>query len=285
LQFAFMYGGFLLLLPIAVVEAGGFAVLPERLPEVSFEPLGGQSLGYVIAWYFIALQTLVEPTFFQRCFAARSPAVARRGLIWSILFFALFDGLTTFTGMYARALLPDIPSGVDAFPALGELLLPAGLLGVFYAGMIATVMSTVDAFLFNAGITLSRDLLARAGRAAAATVRGERVGLVAGAVVATSFALASTSVVDLWYGFGTVGTSVLLAPVLGVFFPALRPTPRWAAAGMVAGGCVAGAGIVAARGASGPWLGVEPIFLGLATSAVAATAGILARRAASRRAA
>ena len=276
LQFAFMYGGFLLLLPIAVAKLGGLSELKAHVPAESFSILGGQPLGYVIAWYFIALQTLVEPTFFQRCFAASSPRVARRGLLWSIVFFALFDGLTTFTGLYARALLPDLPSGVDAFPALGELLLPAGLLGVFYAGMLATVMSTVDAFLFNAGITLSRDLLARAGRSAAATIAGERIGLVAGAVLATLFALASSSVVNLWYDFGTVGTSVLLAPILGAFFPALRPTPFWAVAGMIAGGATAGAWM------AGGWLGVQPIFAGLSASAIALACGIAARRRAAR---
>ncbi|HEX4826405.1 MAG TPA: hypothetical protein VFV19_19050 [Candidatus Polarisedimenticolaceae bacterium] len=273
LQFTLMYGGFLLLLPTAIVHSGGFSVLRERLPDVSFTVLGGQSVGYVVAWYFIALQTLVEPTFFQRCFAAKTPAVARRGLLWSIAFFALFDCMTTFTGMYARALLPDLPSGVDAFPALGELLLPVGLLGVFYAGMIATIMSTVDAYLFNAGITLSRDLLARIGRSAAATVTGERIGLVAGAALATALALASSSVVNLWYDYGTIGTCVLLAPVLGVFFPALRPTPFWAAAGMLAGG-----GVSCLWLAAGPWLGLEPIYPGLAAAGVTAAIGVFRSR-------
>jgi solute:Na+ symporter, SSS family len=278
LQFVLMYGSFLLLLPIAVASLGGFAALRERLPASALTLTGNQSPGYVIAWYFIALQTLVEPTFFQRCFAARSPAVARRGLFVSIAFFALFDGLTTFTGLYARAILPDLPSGVDAFPALGEALLPVGLLGVYYAGMIATVMSTVDAFLFNAGITLSRDLVARTGRTMAGTIAGERVGLALGAVLAAAIALGSDSVVNLWYGFGSVGTAVLLAPLLGAFFPRLRPTPRWAAAGMVAAAGVTGAWMAGGARAAGPWLGVEPIFPGLLTSVVALSAGIVERR-------
>ena len=278
LQFLLMYAGFALLLPFAIARVGGFHALAQRLPAGSLSPLGGQRPAYVIAWYFIALQTLVEPTFFQRCFAARTPRTARWGLYVSIVFFALFDGLTTFTGLYARAILPDLPSGVDAFPALGELLLPAGLLGVFYAGMLATVMSTVDAFLFNVGITLSRDLLARSGRRAAATLRGERVGLVAGSILAAAIALSSESVVGLWYGFGSVGTSVLLPPILGAFFPVLRPASRYAAAGMAVSGTVSFAWMLSSLRAGGPWLGVEPIFAGLAVAGAALLAGILARR-------
>jgi SSS family solute:Na+ symporter len=278
LQFALMYGGFLLLLPIAFVHAGGIGVLAAKLPPDAFTVLGGQRPGYVIAWYFIALQTLVEPTFFQRCFAARTPAVARTGLFVSIAFFALFDGLTTLTGMYARALLPHLASGVDAFPALGEALLPAGLLGVFYAGMIATVMSTVDAFLFNVGITLSRDLLARVGRRGAATLRGERAGLVVGTLLAAAIASSSTSVVALWYGFGSFGTAVLLAPLVGAFFPTLRPTRGWAAAGMASAGAVSLAWLLSDLRPSGPWLGVEPVFPGLAVAGAALVAGVAARR-------
>ena len=282
LQFVFMFGGFLLLLPIAVARFGGIGHLRAALPAVMFAPLGGQRPGYVLAGYVIALQTLVEPTFFQRCFAAKSPRTARRGLYVSILFFALFDGLTTFTGMYAHALLPSLTTGVDAYPALGELLLPAGLLGVFYAGMIATVMSTVDAFLFNAGITLSRDLLGRAGHAAAGTLKGERFGLIAGAAIACAVALTSESVVNLWYGFGSVGTAVLLAPLLGAFFPALRPGPHWAAAGMVAAGVVAVSWVLGGTAAGTPWLSIEPVFPGLAVSGVFAGAGIVSRRLGSR---
>lgn len=278
LQFLFMYGGFLLLLPFAIVAGGGLGWLKQHVPATSFEPLGGKPPGFVIAWYLIALQTLVEPTFFQRCFAAKSPRVARNGIYWSIVFFALFDGLTTFTGLYARALLPDLPSGVDAFPALGERLLPPLLLGVFYAGMIATVMSTVDSFLFVGGVTLGRDLAWRLTRGRADETAWTRIGLVAATIASAGVALASESVVALWYGFGSVGTTVLLIPLLGVFYPRLRPERRWAVAGMILAGGVTLAWMILSARAGGPWLGWEPIYPGLAVALVVHGAGIAAGR-------
>jgi SSS family solute:Na+ symporter len=277
LQFALMYGGFLLLLPVAVFRVGGLSTVRASVPAESFSVLGGQTVGYVVAWYFIALQTLVEPTFFQRCFAAKDPAVARRGLYVSILFFAIFDGLTTFTGIYARALLPDLSSGVDAFPALGEMLLPAGLLGVFYAGMLATVMSTVDSYLFNAGIAVSRDLAGRLGRRTAATLSGERVGLVLATAIAVVFALSSSSVVNLWYGFGSVATAVLLTPILGVFFPKLRPHASFVAPGMLISGGVALAWVLSGLRAQGSWLGIEPVYPGLVVSVFITVTGVATR--------
>jgi SSS family solute:Na+ symporter len=280
LQFVFMYGGFLLLLPAAVLAGGGPGWLRENLPAEALTPLGGQSLGYVLAWYLIALQTLVEPTFFQRCFAARSPRVARTGIFVSIAFFALFDALTTFTGLYARALLPELPSAVDAYPALAELLLPGVLLGVFYAGMIATVMSTVDSFLFVGAVTIGRDLVWRLRGERGDQTTATRWGLLASALLATAIALASDSVVSLWYGFGSVGTVVLLPPLLGAFFPRLRSGRRATAAGMIASGLVACCWLASARFAADgrPWLGVEPIYPGLAVALAFHAAGMARRR-------
>jgi SSS family solute:Na+ symporter len=278
LQFALMYGGFLLLLPVAVWGAGGWGFLRRTLPAEHFTWDGGQGAGYVAAWYFIALQTLVEPTFYQRCFAARSPRTARNGILVSILFFALFDGLTTFTGMYARALVPGLPSGVDAFPALGERLLPALLLGVFYAGMLATIMSTVDSFLFVGGVTLGRDLVWRLSGGKADQLFWTRAGLVVATLAAAGIALASHSVVALWYGFGSVGTATLLPPLLGTFYPTLRPAPRFAAWGMAISGGLTLAWVLGGQAAGTPWLGVEPIYAGLAVAAGTHAAGILAAR-------
>lgn len=279
LQFALMYGGFLVLLPAAVMAGGGPGWLRENVPAHALTPLGDQSLGYVLAWYLIALQTLVEPTFFQRCFAAATPRVARTGIFVSIGFFALFDALTTFTGLYARALLPDLPSAVDAYPALAELLLPAALLGVFYAGMIATVMSTVDSFLFVGAVTIGRDLVWRLRGGRSDQTAATRWGLLVAAGLSTAIALASESVVSLWYGFGSVGTVVLLPPLLGAFFPRVLPERRLAAAGMIASGLVATTWLASAwlSPDGRHWLGVEPIYPGLATAIAFHAAGVARR--------
>lgn len=280
LQFAFMYAGFLLLLPVAIWRSGGWGFLVTKLPAECFAWNGGMAPGYVIAWYFIALQTLVEPTFFQRCFAARSPRTARLGILVAILFFALFDALTTFTGMYARALLPGLASGVDAYPALGERLLAAPFLGVFYAGLVATVMSTVDSYLFVGGVTLGRDLVWRLSGGVRSQLRWTRVGLLVATLLSTAVALASDSVVALWYGFGSVGTATLLPPLIGALYPALRPAPRFATAGMLLAGGVTLAWLIGSLAAptGRPWLGLEPIYPGLAVAAAAHAVGILAAR-------
>jgi SSS family solute:Na+ symporter len=272
-----MYGGFLLLLPIAVFNAGGIGAVRAQVPAESFSVLGGQTVGYVVAWYFIALQTLVEPTFFQRCFAAESPAVARRGLYVSIVFFAIFDGLTTFTGIYARALLPDLASGVDAFPrARRACCSPRACSASSTRGCSRPSCPPWTRTCQRGDLDLPRSRRkARAACRSIALRRARRPRRRHG--IAVAFALSSSSVVNLWYGFGSVATAVLLAPIFGVFFPKLRPRASFVAPGMVVSGAVALAWVLSGLRAEGPWLGIEPVYPGLVVSCFIAAAGVVTR--------
>jgi hypothetical protein len=67
-----------------------------------------------------------------RASRARDPGIARRGVLISIACWVVFDFLTPFTGMYARAALPGLARRFFAFPELARVTLPAGALGLFY---------------------------------------------------------------------------------------------------------------------------------------------------------
>ena len=79
----------------------------------------------MLVWYLIALQTMVEPSFYQRVFAARSPGVARSGVVISVAMWAVFDFFSIGCGLAARALLPDDQgrsAARDALAAAAQLL-------------------------------------------------------------------------------------------------------------------------------------------------------------------
>ncbi|NJN64251.1 MAG: hypothetical protein HC882_04805, partial [Acidobacteria bacterium] len=173
-QFALMYGGFAIALVFALEAAGGVGAL-SSLPPAMLSWDGGLGLQAVLVWYVIALQTLVEPTFYQRCYAARSPRTARNGVLVSVLFWMVFDALTTMTGMLARVLVPGLDAPIDAYPALADQVLPPIVRGIFYVGLVATVMSTVESYLFVAATTLGYDvpLAWRAWRARRFAIDGE----------------------------------------------------------------------------------------------------------------
>jgi SSS family solute:Na+ symporter len=264
LQVLLMFGGFALVVGY-LLSTLGVAPLREGLPETHWTWHGGNSPQYVVVWFFIALATLIEPAFYQRVFAARSPRVARRGILVSVCCWVLFDALTTTTALYARALLPAGTDPVLAFPALGAEVLPGWVAAVFFVGMLATIMSTVDTYGFIASTTLVNLLAKDTDEMSDGASRRAQRGVLATGALSAGLALASDSVVSLWHGLGSVGTPALLLPVLSVFYPPLRVS-RWVAAWILVPGLVAGAWLFGAREGA-YWLGVEPIYAGLLLSA------------------
>lgn len=272
-QFVLMFAGFFLIVGVLVVRYGGLSFLQARLPAEYFTWHGGNPPQAILVWYFVALGTLVDPAFWQRAYAAENPRTARRGVLWSIVCWAIFDFLTTSTGMYARALLPGLENPVFAFPEVAQATLPPGALGIFYIAMIATVMSTVDAYGFIAATTLGRDVWWRIARGAVE----ERVPLYSRralwvvAAVAALLAIALPSVIALWYRIGSVVTPALLLPVSAALLGRGRLGSRATLFAMIAAFTVSLAWLIAPAvgplGLGGTYpFHLEPIYAGLAVS-------------------
>ena len=155
-QFFVMCSAVLLVLIFSFFSFGS-EILFERLPSSHFSFMGKNSFLTTFVWGFIALSTLVDPNFYQRCFAAKNSETARTGILLAIVIWFFFDLCTTFGAMYARALIPEaVPS--EAYLIYSLQLLPSGLRGFFLAGIVATILSTIDSYLFISSNTLSYDL-------------------------------------------------------------------------------------------------------------------------------
>ncbi len=265
-QFALMFLGFAVLVPVCAAKFGGWEFLRDALPPAHLTWSGGRGFQAVAVWYVIAASTLVEPAFYQRCYAARDESTARRGLFVSVGFWIVFDFLTTTAGLYARAVLPDLDQPLAAFPRLAAEVLPPLWRGLFVTGLLATIMSTVDSYAFVAAITGGRDIWMRlrGDDDEAASLRASRLALPVVGVLSVGLALWSGSVVELWHHLGSVGTPVLLLPVL-MAHGKRRPPGRRVAVSMCVSATVSLVWL--ALGGGGPWLGVEAIFPGLAVSA------------------
>lgn len=283
-QFALMFLGFGMLLAFLVAKHGALPFLGAHVPASHWEWNGGNPVGAIVVWYFIALSALVDPGFWQRAFAARDPGVAKRGVLWSIAFWMVFDFLTTFSGLYARALLPHLRDPVFAFPEVARLTLPPLALGLFYLGMIATVMSTIDSYGFIAASTLGRDVWWRLrGDASEEHIpRYSRVGLWLAGGFAGTLAIMKQSVIALWHDLGSLTTPMLLVPVATALLGRGRLGSRWTLAAMLVPFAVTLYWVLfryltgAADGVY-PW-SIEPIYAGLSASLVMYAAGRLVRR-------
>ncbi len=274
IQFGLMFLAFLVLTPACVAHWGGLDFLRAALPPAHLTWDGGRGAQAVAVWYFIAMATLVEPAFYQRCYAARDARTAQAGIALSLLFWIVFDALTTTAGLYARAVLPDLADPLAAYPELAARTLSPVWQGVFTVGLLATIMSTVDSYSLLAAVTVGRDIIARrrarrAGRTLAAgqdpPLRAIRWSLLATALLAAGLALWSGSVIRLWHHLGSVGTPVLLLP-LALSHTGVRLSERTVLGAMLTAGVVSLGWLAAGRGQ--PLLGIEPIFPGLAVSAL-----------------
>lgn len=279
-EFILMFAGFGLILPFAVHAYGGWDFLAAHLPPLHLTWHGGSSPQFIIVWFFIALWTLVDPSFYQRCAAASSPEVARKGILWSVLFWVVFDMMTATVGLYARAALPGLTQPVMAYPLIAEALLPPVAKGFFFVGLLATMMSTLNTLMLVSGTMLGRDMfrIARGGRVPVAGEGGDgnerrRVqwGMVVSAVLAIGLALAVPSVIKLWYVIGTTLVPGLLVPLVTSYFDDLRADARTAFYSMLGGWLtsliwmLAGWQLQYGSAESYP-LGIEPMFPGLLVS-------------------
>lgn len=136
---------------------GGLDFLKQNLPASHFDPTGGYSHLQLWVWGLIAMSSLVDPAFYQRIFAANDPKIAKKGILICTLIWCLFDICTTLGALYAKAVIPAAEAK-DAYLFYALQLLPDGFRGFFLAGIVATILSTLDSYLFIAANTLSYDL-------------------------------------------------------------------------------------------------------------------------------
>ncbi|UCH65290.1 MAG: hypothetical protein JSW63_11900 [Ignavibacterium sp.] len=241
LQFFVMFIGFILIVIFSADNFGTFEFISSSVPENHIKLTGGMSPTFIIVWFLIALWTFADPGFHQRCYAAKSGNVAVKGIIISIFFWALFDFLTTTTGLFARAVLPEVSTPVLAFPLFAEEVLPTGLKGIFYAALFATILSTLNSFLFLSGTTIGRDFIYRGVVPPSETKPDEGklkyytiVGLVISGLLAILLAYLIPSVIEIWYTIGSLFIPVIILPVISAYYPKFRIDKKFILIEMIA---------------------------------------------------
>lgn len=271
LQIALMFGGFICIIIFAMMEFGGLGRLWEVMPANYRDITGGQDWQYILVWFFIALWTFVDPSFHQRAAAARSPQTAKKGIFISILLWSLFDFLTMFSGIYGWAILGgDLAEPIMVYPYLANEILPLGLKGLFFVGLLATIMSTLDSYLFLSGQTLGRDLLVKVFPNTKNNTL-TRISTFIAALLGILLILVYPSVIDLWYVIGSVMIPGLLIPVLGVYLKIFTLKKGWILPMMIGSIglslCWLILGTITSEGTyEYTYLGIEPFYPGLALS-------------------
>lgn len=276
-QFFIMFAGFIILLVFSAGAAGGYQYLKASLPAEHLTLSGGAPPSYIIIWFVIALWTFVDPGFHQRCYAAKDAGTAKKGIIISVALWFLFDFLTTSSGLYARALLPGLKNPVQAFPMLAERVLGPGYKGIFYAGMLATILSTLNSFLFLSGTTFSLDFVSRLRGGEGKSRKFTYWGILLSAVIAVILSLFLPSVVKLWYVIGSVCIPGLILPVISAYYIKLSVGKNFIFAEIVAGTAVSILWFIIKEAllSQTPLYQIEPMLAGLAAAAAVHGAGFI----------
>lgn len=215
-QFVLMYLGFGVMAYFLLTALGSPSEMLARLPEGHKTLTGSYSWQYIVSWFVISLQTFVDPSFHQRCAAAKSPDVARRGVFISVVCWIVFDLLTLSAGLYARAYF-EIENPIMAFPALAEGILPIAAKGLFVTALLSVVMSTLTSYFFISGATIGNDLLPARLSERFGRILPLRLGLVIAGVLAVLLALAIPSAIDLIYKTSSIAVPGLIVPLMFTF--------------------------------------------------------------------
>lgn len=263
-------GVLLLLLPIAVVKAGGFGEMKAQLPTGYFDPLGigGETIFTYVLIYTFGM--LIGQDIWQRVFTARGDRTAKWGGTVAGTYCLVYALAGAVIGTAAKVLYPKLGSPDDAFATIVKDELPVGVRGLVLAAALAAVMSTSSGALIACATVANNDIwsrLRRIGRAAPSEEHDEVTGnrafilLMGVAVIATAIAIDNVvQALTVAYNLLVGG---LLVPILGGLVWK-RGTVHGALASVVVGG-LAVITLMATYGI----LANEPVYYGLLASLAA----------------
>jgi SSS family solute:Na+ symporter len=138
-----------------------FALRPQPaadLPAGHLDPLAGLSV-QEMAVFFVALFFLpiTSAPLYQRLFVSQSKEGARKAMIYSVAIWVLIDAIIVLGGLAAARTLPGLDDPDLALVELGRTLPLVGQ-AVFFVGLLAVIMSTVNSFLQSGASSLAYDV-------------------------------------------------------------------------------------------------------------------------------
>ncbi|MFE9605859.1 sodium:solute symporter [Streptomyces hokutonensis] len=271
-------GVLLLLLPIAVVKAGGFSEMKAKLPTGYFDPLGigGETIFTYVLIYTFGM--LIGQDIWQRVFTAGSDRTAKWGGTVAGTYCLVYALAGAVIGTAAKVLYPDLGSADDAFATIVKDELPVGVRGLVLAAALAAVMSTSSGALIACATVANNDIWSKLRGVVRRDgeeeqhdeVRGNRAFILVMGVAVIVTAIALNNVVEALTVAYNLLVGGLLVPILGGLLWK-RGTAQGALASVAVGG-LAVVGLMAGYGI----LANEPVYYGLLASLVVYVAVSLA---------
>jgi SSS family solute:Na+ symporter len=279
-EFIVMFLGFAVILPFCFIEFGGLISLINSLPPEYVNPAGGHSALYIISWFIIGSWALVDPSFHQRCYAAKDEKTAKNGILISLAFWFIFDFMTTTAGLYSVAHIRDLANPVESYPALAEKILPPVAKGFFITGILATILSTLHSYLFISASTFSVDILSKFSNLKKNISYYTKTGIILSAVISLFVAVLIPSVVEIWYTVGSLTIPPLLTGVILAYTDKIKIDRIYVFLAMISSFAVSLISFISGNinktdGIPDYIFGIEPMYPGLILSIIFIFSGTL----------
>ncbi len=178
-------------------------------------------------WILVGLGILGLPQTAQKSMGFRDARAMHQAMVMGTFIISFLLLCMHLAGVLGRAVLPDLPSGDLAMPSLTVELLPPVWAGVFIAGPLAAIMSTVDSMLLLVCATLIKDIYVHYWlKGNAGAVRPQRIrrySLLTTACIGLIVFLAAIRPPDLlvWinlFAFGGLEAAFLWPILLGLYW-------------------------------------------------------------------
>lgn len=151
---------------IAVLMAcGGFEEATRMLISIDpdlVRPTGARNaipVPFMLSfWVLVGIGVLGLPQTAQKCMAFKNDRSLQSAMIIGTVVIGFILLCTHLTGALGRAVAPHLPAGDLIMPTLIVKFMPPFLAGIFIAGVLAAIMSTVSSMLIMSSATIIRDL-------------------------------------------------------------------------------------------------------------------------------
>ncbi len=241
IQFIIMTVGMMLvLMPMSIVKAGGWAAFSSQLPD-SYYQLSSIGLDTILVFFLIYFfGILIGQDIWQRVFTARSTQIARYAGLGAGVYCVLYGVTGALIGMAGKLVLPKLSNTDGAFAAIAQAVLPAGVSGLVAAAALAALMSTASACLLASSTIALEDVLpAIRKRPSGGLAAGRFTTLIMGCIMLGLAFVVRDVMMALTLAYNLLVGGMLI-PLIGAIFWQ-RATSTGAIASMLTGSlCVLG---------------------------------------------
>jgi len=221
-----------MLLPFALIKVGGFAGLHAKLPPEMFSFFTRD-----IGLFFVAMTVIngivniaTQPHTIPISVACKTEMDSRIGVTYGTYVKRVCTAAWAFTGLTAIVMFPNLENPDHAFGALARVLLPAGLVGLLLASVLAAVQSSCDAFMVTASGIFTRNIYKTYFVKEAKEAHYLKIGRIFSLIVVAgglSFAFFLPGVIKALELFWQIPALMGIPFWLGIFWRRANPISAW----------------------------------------------------------